>query len=74
MQAAINARVIQSNTSFYCKIHTYIPSKQHVSATRSHHQAFNIRTDPSLVFFGVRVGSQLLHCWGVVVLQYSKFS
>jgi hypothetical protein len=34
-----NAKVIQSNTSFYYCYNTYIPSRQHVSATRSHHQA-----------------------------------
>ena len=54
----INSRVIQSNTSFYYCQNTYIPSRQHVSATRSHHQASNIRTDLYLVF-GVPLGSQL---------------
>jgi hypothetical protein len=37
---------------------SYVSSRQHVSATRSHHQASNIRTDHYLVF-GVRLGSHL---------------
>jgi hypothetical protein len=44
---------------------------QHVSATRSHHQASNIRTDPYLVF-GVRFGSQLFTLLGYCCIQYSN--
>ena len=49
----------------------YIPSMQHVSATRSHHQVSYTRTDPHLVF-GVRLGSQLFTLLGYCCIQCSN--
>jgi hypothetical protein len=52
------------------KINTYIPTRQHVSATRSQHQASNIRTYLYLVF-GVRLGSKLFTLLGYCCIQCS---
>jgi len=43
-----------------------MPSRQHVSATRSHHQASNTRTD-TYPIFGVGLESQLFTLLGIVV-------
>ena len=44
--------------------------RRNVSAARNHHQASNIRTDPSLVFLVYDLDPNGLHYW---VLLYAAF-